>query len=201
MTELKLLDSLDKELQYYYLGFNLQNFIPSDEQYEARLKEFKELGIENFCKAREKEIEEEFSQYTLSNTENVLYMKYSLYPRTDIVHYQSGLHTYIFTRSEFKHLLEKRENLYTRQQLPLPLLGLCMGLTEMNLPESETLERLLTKALTPIRSLFPSSSVRQTVLENLRRSRQENIDRPNPVNPQIFSLNFMSFMFGSNPPT
>lgn len=188
MTEIDVFISLDKELQYYYLGFNLQDSVPSEEEYSNRLKELENLGIKNFCELRQKEIEEEFSSYNISNTENVLYVKYSLYPRTDIVRCRSGEHTYLFTRSEFKHLLEKRENLYTRQKLPIPFLGLCMGITEMNLPEPETLEKLLTKALTPVRILFPSSSIRQSVFQNLQRQQQANIDLESDINREMMLM-------------
>lgn len=98
-------------VEKFCLGYNLMEENPSQETIEKAYVRLDELGPEKYLAERWKayNIQEEF----ISNELNTLNENWKNYSPTDVVFFREGNKIFVFTRPEFKDIINRKKNYYT----------------------------------------------------------------------------------------
>ena len=123
---------LGNDIAGYVLGFPIQNMIPTEEQIHQCIALLTKLGVQEYIKYIK-----EYNKLTYTpisplnldekiiyaNEHDVITEDIDNYVSFDIVSYQIGPHMYRFSRAEFSQLAKSKENPWTNDGSPPPILS------------------------------------------------------------------------------
>jgi len=144
-------------IQAYLLGLPIDTYNPNPSMLNSLIKNLLSHGIEHYCQSILHQNQQRLNNhdtfglpitYEYINTEDTLAENPFMYSPFDIVKFNDGSKIYLFTRPEFKRILETGKNHWTNVPLPLNIITLIEAkqklARKLHLPESKPLLDLLT---------------------------------------------------------
>ncbi len=144
--------------QAYVLGFPIHKHIPSQEVINNAIEKLNDIGIDLYADMIEKFNKDSLNliinpicnkNIPLANDEDALKENIFCYNNFDLVYNYTETHLYIFTRPEFKTLVEQNKNIWTNEPLKINVLNTVYSKIELardfGLPSPATIKDLLIK--------------------------------------------------------